>query len=83
MGDVRARHQLGCLEGKAGNFERAYKHFAISAKAGYERSLHAIKEGFQVGLVTKDQYTEALRGYQTSQAEMTSDCRERYREEKT
>ena len=33
-GDVTARHNLGVLEKRAGNEQRAYKHYMIAAKAG-------------------------------------------------
>ncbi|KAL7525090.1 hypothetical protein ACHAXR_000857, partial [Thalassiosira sp. AJA248-18] len=38
-GDVIARHNLGVLEAKAGNVNRAMKHFMISAGFGYDNSL--------------------------------------------
>ncbi|KAL7531961.1 hypothetical protein ACHAXR_004333, partial [Thalassiosira sp. AJA248-18] len=37
-GDVLARHILGVFEGKAGNMNRAMKHFMISAAYGYDDS---------------------------------------------
>ena len=78
MGDVMARHNLGFIEANAGNWERAFKHFEIAAKAGYEKSLENIKIGFMKGLAKKEQYAEALRGYQNSQAELASDSREEW-----
>ena len=33
-GHVIAKHILGCIEYNAGNYQRAYKHFIISASAG-------------------------------------------------
>ena len=33
-GRVVARHNLGCMEGRAGNLDRAIKHLMISARAG-------------------------------------------------
>ena len=38
-GCIPARHNLGCLHSEAGDYERACKHFVISASAGYELSL--------------------------------------------
>ena len=84
MGHIIARHNLGTMELRAGNWERAFKHFAISAKAGVEPSLDVIRDDYKKGLstgievVTKDQYAEALRGYQKSQAELASDSREEW-----
>ena len=50
---LHARHNLGCIEVDAGNVHRAYKHFILSARAGYKDSLDAVKEGFIHGLVPK------------------------------
>ena len=79
-GDVDARHNLGCLEGKAGNHHRACKHFILAARAGYKRSLENVKEGFMNGIVTKDEYANTLRAYQSRQDEMKSDDRNKYEE---
>ena len=62
-GDVKARHNLGYIEAQAGNFLRAYKHLILSARAGYKQSLEAVKQGFMKGLVTKEEYAQALRAY--------------------
>ena len=76
-GDVFARYNLGATELKAGDFHRAYKHFMISARAGYTKSLDLVKHGFMNGHVTKDQYANTLREYQKSQDEMKSDTRDK------
>ena len=64
------------LEGKAGNHERAKKHFLLAARAGHPGSLDSIKRGFVNGLVTKDEYASTLRTYQKITDEMKSDTRE-------
>ena len=56
MGNVKARHSLGTMERHAGNYERALKHYIISARAGYDDSLDKVRDGFIVKLVTKDEY---------------------------
>ena len=76
-GSVLARHYLGCLEGQAGNHQRAMKHYIISAKAGFKKSLENVKEGYMHGDVTKDEYANTLREYQKSQDEMNSDARDK------
>ena len=76
-GHVKARHNLGCMEGQAGNHQRAMKHFAISACVGCKESLDSVKGGFMHGLVTKDEYANTLREYQKSQDEMKSDARDK------
>ena len=75
-GDVDARHNIGCVEGEAGNEHRAYKHMIIAAKAGNPPSLDRVKDGFMKGFVTKDEYTGTLRAYHERQIEMKSDARE-------
>ena len=76
-GGIQARHNLGCSEGMAGNYQRAYKHLVISAMAGNKPSLDDVKDGYMHGDVTKDQYANTLREYQKSQDEMTSEARDK------
>ncbi|EJK69829.1 hypothetical protein THAOC_08882 [Thalassiosira oceanica] len=64
QGHVVARHNLGCYEGKKGNYDHAVRHFLISAKMGLKESVEKIKTMFIDGEATKDQYAEALKGYQ-------------------
>ncbi|EJK67613.1 hypothetical protein THAOC_11329 [Thalassiosira oceanica] len=37
QGQVESRHKLGCCEGERGNYDRAARHFMISAKNGVQR----------------------------------------------
>ena len=53
-GDVDARHNLGCMEGQAGNDDRAMKHFILSARDGHKKSLDGVKAGFMNGFVKTD-----------------------------
>ena len=76
-GDIEGRHNLGCLEGHAGNNHRAVKHFILSAKAGHKKSLDTVKGGFRKGYVTKDEYANTLRAYQRAHDEMKSDDRDK------
>ena len=75
-GDAYARHNLGFLEYKDGNYDLALQHWMISAKLGDQDSLDSIKEFFMVGLATKADYAEALRGHQSAVEEMRSPDRE-------
>ena len=82
QGHVVSRHNLGCYEVESGNYDRAVRLFLISAKLGYENSVENIKEMFKVGVATKEQYAQALRGYQDAVEEMKSEeSRERRSEE--
>ena len=75
-GHVESRHNLGFHESEEKNDELAAQHWTISAKMGYEMSLHAIKEMFMEGHATKAQYAEALKGYQSAVEETKSPQRE-------
>ena len=76
-GDIDARHNLGVSESKAGNHERAVKHFMVAARAGDNESLDKVKQGFRIGHVTKDDYAGTLRAYHESQTEMKSEARDK------
>jgi len=71
-----SRHRLGYIEWKKGNHDRAVRHFLISAKMGHEESVETIKEMFKAGVATKEQYAEALKGYQDAAEEMKSHDRD-------
>ena len=71
-GDILARHNLGVLEERAGNMDRAVKHWMISAGAGFDESLDAIRGFFLNGHATKDDFEKALRAHKESKDEMTS-----------
>ena len=75
-GHVESRHGLGVVEYNAGNYHLAVKHFLISAKMGYKDSLDEIKDMFSHGDATKEQYAEALKGYQEAVEETKSHQRE-------
>ena len=77
--DVYARYNLGCIEGEADNIDRAMKHFILSARAGFKPSLEEVKGGFMKGYVTKDDYANTLRAYQSQQDEMKSNDRDKAR----
>eukprot|EP00979_Chaetoceros_neogracilis_P004017 scaffold695_cov279-Chaetoceros_neogracile.AAC.43 len=76
-GNVHARYNLGCDEHIAGNVDRAYKHWMISANDGCDLSMKAVQEGYKNGFVTKDDYAKTTRAYGNSIDEMKSDDRDR------
>ena len=69
---VESRHNLGICDGSKGDCDRAVRHFLISAKMGDKDSLEIIKKVFMEGFATKEQYGQALRGYQDAVKEMKS-----------
>ena len=55
------------------------KHFILAARAGDKDSLDVVKKRFMEGFVTKDEYANTLRAYQSRQDEMKSDERDKAR----
>ena len=55
-GDAEARYNLGIFEKRAGNVDRALKHFVIGVEMGNTDSLSAFRHLFKVGRATKDDY---------------------------
>jgi len=76
QGHVQSRHNLGAIEVNSGNYVRAVRHFLISAKMGRKDSLEEIKVAFKEGDATKEQYAEALKGYQDAVEETKSHDRD-------
>ena len=82
QGHVDSRNNLGGYELRKGNHDRAVRHFLISAKMGYKMSVEAVKEMFTMGLARKEQYAEALQGYQDAVEEWTSHDRDYAKKQK-
>jgi len=76
-GDETARHNLGSMEDERGNVNRALKHYMISARNGYADSLNMIKEMYNSGHATKDDYTKALQLYRAYLGEIKSPQRDK------
>ena len=65
-GHPGARYNLATHEGSNGRYDRAYRHLIIAANLGYDDALDKVKEGFTLGLVSKEDYESALRGHQAA-----------------
>ncbi|EJK67471.1 hypothetical protein THAOC_11489 [Thalassiosira oceanica] len=76
QGHVASRHNLGCFEWDKGNYDCALRHLLISAKMGHGKSVENIKKMFMAGFITKEQYAEALKGYQDAVEDMKSNDRD-------
>ncbi|EJK70303.1 hypothetical protein THAOC_08347, partial [Thalassiosira oceanica] len=76
QGQTESRYNLGCFEGEKGSHDRAVRHWLMSAKMGHEDSVQNVKRAFKSGFATKEQYAEALRGYQDAMEEMKSHDRD-------
>jgi len=75
-GDEAARYNLGLDEWRAGNMERALKHWMIAARDGYSNSLKQVKRLYTHEQATKEDYTRALQLYQTYLGEIKSSQRD-------
>ena len=75
-GHRKARHNLGVTEWKAGNRDRALKHWMIAVKYGNNESLKTIQRIYLNKETTKDEYAKALRLYQAYLDEIKSDQRD-------
>ena len=75
-GHAESRYNLGVIEAQKGNNDRAVRHWLISAKMGDKGSLEMTKKAFMAVYATKEQYAEALKGYQDAVAEMKSHDRD-------
>ena len=75
-GHPEARHNLGCEENDNDRMDRAVKHWIIAANLGYDDSLEPVKILYKAGYVSKEDFTAALRGYQTAINAMKSPQRE-------
>ncbi len=65
-GHPRARHMLGWKELGSDKIERAKKHFIIAANLGLDDSIEALKQGYAVGHVSKEEFAAALRAHQAA-----------------
>lgn len=65
-GHVLARYNLGQLEGRKFEFDKAVKHFIIAANLGYDASIEKLKELYAGGFVSKYDFAAALRAYQAA-----------------
>lgn len=75
-GNVTSRYNLGAFEEEAGNMDKALKHFMIAVESGCSESLEIMQKMYSYGHATKEDYTKALRAYQSYLAEIKSDQRD-------
>ena len=76
-GIVVPRLNLGLNEYKAGNYDRALKHYMIAVRGGDTDSVKAIQRMYMEGQVAKDHYANALQSHQTYLNEIQSDQRDK------
>ena len=77
-GDEFARFHLGGLEGEAGNWERAIKHWTIAASAKEHGAMHHLITFFKKGVINRTSIDSTLTAYNNSCKEMRSEARDAY-----
>jgi len=65
-GQWEARYNLGINEGDKGNIERAVKHYIIAASHGDDDAVDALRKGYRVGQISKEDFAAALRAHQAA-----------------
>jgi TPR repeat protein len=73
-----SRYNLGGLEAKSRNMERAVKHWTIAASAGSYHAMHKLRTLFEQGFVSRESIDTALAAYNSCCAEMRSAARDAY-----
>lgn len=63
-GNANARFNLGHMEEARGNYDRALKHYMLAVGDGRNDTLQAIRQFYERGVATKDDYAIALRIHQ-------------------
>jgi TPR repeat protein len=76
LGCEVARCNLGVMEYKSGNMDRAIKHWLIAASVGHFRSMHNLRELFHERRVSRETIDSTLAAYNSSCAEMRSEPRD-------
>ena len=76
-GHVSARYNLGCAEARAGNWDKALKHFMIVAGGGDNDSVKNIQQLYKLGHATKEDYSKALQAYQNYLDDIKSEQRDK------
>ncbi|KAL9186246.1 hypothetical protein ACHAXT_005484 [Thalassiosira profunda] len=74
-----ARERLGLMDIDLGkdHYLTAFRHFMVGAKSGYARCLELVKEGYQTGNVTKDEFAACLRANKAALDKIKSPSRDK------
>ena len=62
-GHPGARFNLGCVEWGNKNMDRAAKHWIIATKLGLKESLQRVKDLYEAGYVSEEDFSAALHGH--------------------
>lgn len=76
LGEPRGRYGLAALEERKGNIEMALRHWKIAAVQGLSFALPHILYCYQLGMLSKDEYSDILRASQKAKDSEWSKQRE-------
>ena len=77
-GDIFSLHNLGCVEEGFGDHVAAMRHWRLSACGGMRRSMGALIDCFEDGLLRHGDLAETLQVFYRARAELKSDDRDQY-----
>jgi TPR repeat protein len=77
-GDVQARYNVGCEEGKNQNYVAAMCHLRLSASGGHRSAMDNLIGCFENGLLHHGDLAETMRDFYCCRAEMKSKDRDQY-----
>ena len=77
-GDLVARHNIGCREGRNGNEVAAMRHCRLSASGGFKPAIENLIHCFENGLLRHSDLAVTLRAMYLARAEMKSEGRDKY-----
>ena len=77
-GHLLARHNLAFTANENGDRVAAMRHWRLSASGGYRKSMGALIECFEGGLLRHDDLAESVQAMYLARAEMKSEDRDQY-----
>ena len=77
-GNIRARNNLGCVDGGSGDHVAAMRHWRLSASGGFKKSMENLIVCFENGDLHHQDLAETLQVFYSANAEMKSDDRDKY-----
>ena len=74
-GHIAALHNLGCAEGRNGDYVAAMRHFRLAASGGRRESIATLIAFFENGLLHHGDLAEALQAFYLATSEIRSENR--------
>lgn len=77
LGNFSALYNLGAIRLMDGN-AGFMRYFLVSASAGCQEALDAVKAGYKANTITRDEFEKALRSFQAANDELRSENRDKF-----